>query len=155
DAFVDWLAAAGLVDGKLARRFGGTALDAAAADARRFREWVRSWLARGPGGGQAAELRHLNGLLDKAAVRFEVVAPSGRRELVERMRIESAGGLVGMVALQVARLVTEEDLARVKRCAGPGCTLWFLDRTKAHRRRFCSAAACGNRAKVAAFRARQ
>jgi predicted RNA-binding Zn ribbon-like protein len=43
----------------------------------------------------------------------------------------------------------------VKRCEGAECTLWFVDRTKAHRRRFCSATACGNRDKVAAFRARQ
>jgi predicted RNA-binding Zn ribbon-like protein len=39
--------------------------------------------------------------------------------------------------------------------AGAGCTLWFVDRTKAHRRIFCSATTCGNRAKVAAFRQRQ
>jgi predicted RNA-binding Zn ribbon-like protein len=51
--------------------------------------------------------------------------------------------------------VARENASLVKQCAGPGCTLWFLDRTKAHARRFCSAAACGNRAKVAAFRERQ
>jgi predicted RNA-binding Zn ribbon-like protein len=32
---------------------------------------------------------------------------------------------------------------------------WFLDQTKAYKRRFCSAAVCVNRAKVAAFRERQ
>nr|WP_254214234.1 CGNR zinc finger domain-containing protein [Burkholderia multivorans] len=32
--------------------------------------------------------------------------------------------------------------------------LWFLDRTKSHRRRWCSKALCGNRQKVAAFRRR-
>ena len=45
--------------------------------------------------------------------------------------------------------------ALIKRCAGTDCSLWFVDRTKAHGRMFCSAAACGNRAKVAAFRQRQ
>ena len=41
------------------------------------------------------------------------------------------------------------------RRAGGDCSLWFLDRTKAHTRLLCSAAACGNRAKVSAFRKRQ
>jgi predicted RNA-binding Zn ribbon-like protein len=50
--------------------------------------------------------------------------------------------------------VTERP-ALVKRRTGPGCTLWFVDRTKSHGRVFCSATACGNRAKVAAFRDRQ
>jgi predicted RNA-binding Zn ribbon-like protein len=52
-------------------------------------------------------------------------------------------------------LITQEDASLLKSCSGSGCTLWFLDRTKAHRRLFCSATACGNRAKVAAFRQRQ
>jgi predicted RNA-binding Zn ribbon-like protein len=56
---------------------------------------------------------------------------------------------------QIASLVATEPPALVKRCAGPGCILWFVDRTKAHRRVFCSATVCGNRAKVAAFRERQ
>jgi predicted RNA-binding Zn ribbon-like protein len=32
--------------------------------------------------------------------------------------------------------------------------MWFYDRTKGHRRRWCTSTGCGNRAKVAAFRAR-
>jgi predicted RNA-binding Zn ribbon-like protein len=32
--------------------------------------------------------------------------------------------------------------------------LWFYDRTRSHHRRWCSMTACGNRNKVAAFRAR-
>ncbi|NEJ40784.1 CGNR zinc finger domain-containing protein, partial [Rhizobium ruizarguesonis] len=35
------------------------------------------------------------------------------------------------------------------------CTLFFLDTTKSHRRRWCSMALCGNRMKVAAFRSRK
>jgi predicted RNA-binding Zn ribbon-like protein len=31
--------------------------------------------------------------------------------------------------------------------------LWFFDRTKSHRRRWCSMAVCGNRHKAARFRA--
>jgi predicted RNA-binding Zn ribbon-like protein len=77
-----------------------------------------------------------------------------RLQLIERPHFADAAALLGPIALELARLVTHEDPALVKACAGAECTLWFLDRTKAHRRTFCSATACGNRAKVAAFRRR-
>jgi predicted RNA-binding Zn ribbon-like protein len=76
-------------------------------------------------------------------------------QVVQRWRITSADELIAVIATQFASLVATEQPAFVKRCAGPGCTLWFVDRTKAHSRLFCSATACGNRAKVAAFRERQ
>jgi predicted RNA-binding Zn ribbon-like protein len=59
------------------------------------------------------------------------------------------------VASAVATLLTEGDFDLVRACESSDCTLWFYDRTKAHHRRWCSMALCGNRAKVAAFRARQ
>ena len=74
--------------------------------------------------------------------------------------VVDAGGrpVAVLPASQVLRSVVpgyvQEDPALLKACAGADCTLWFMDRTKAHRRMFCSATACGNRAKVAAFRRR-
>jgi predicted RNA-binding Zn ribbon-like protein len=58
------------------------------------------------------------------------------------------------VAESVAELLANADFNLVRRCEGEQCVLWFYDRTKAHRRRWCSPQVCGNRAKVAAFRAR-
>ena len=71
------------------------------------------------------------------------------------MEIDRPDALLALIAGSVAALVTREDPARVRTCVGEGCTLVFLDRTKAGRRRYCSSALCGNRAKVAAFRARR
>jgi predicted RNA-binding Zn ribbon-like protein len=59
------------------------------------------------------------------------------------------------VALAVAQFLAEGDFELIRQCESTDCTLWFYDRTKAHRRRWCSMALCGNRAKVTAFRARQ
>lgn len=59
------------------------------------------------------------------------------------------------VAEALARLLAETDFALVRKCECDECTLLFCDRTKSHRRRWCSMALCGNRMKVAAFRARQ
>jgi predicted RNA-binding Zn ribbon-like protein len=58
------------------------------------------------------------------------------------------------VAESVAELLVHADFDLIRRCEGDQCVLWFYDRTKAHRRRWCSPQFCGNRAKVAAFRAR-
>ena len=75
--------------------------------------------------------------------------------IVDQDRLESVNTLLALIARAVATLVSEEQPSLVKSCAGASCTLWFLDRTKGHRRIFCSATGCGNRAKVAAFRERQ
>jgi predicted RNA-binding Zn ribbon-like protein len=58
------------------------------------------------------------------------------------------------VAESVAELLSHADFDLVRHCEGGQCVLWFYDRTKAHGRRWCSPQLCGNRAKVAAFRAR-
>jgi len=58
------------------------------------------------------------------------------------------------VAEAIAKLLVEGDFELVRKCESAECTLWFYDRTKAHHRRWCSMAQCGNRAKVAAFRER-
>jgi len=103
----------------------------------------------------AAELQRLNRLLEHGNFYREVVAVVARLKVVERCRIDAARELLTLPASQVAQLITSEDPELVKRCAAADCILWFLDRTKAHRRMFCSAAQCGNRAKVAAFRERE
>jgi predicted RNA-binding Zn ribbon-like protein len=161
-AFIAWLVAAQLLDAsaarKLERSFGVKALDEAAAEARKIRKWAAGWLSRWsaePDGDYGTELRRLNELLLRAKTYREVAVSSEGLQLIKHDRIESANELIVLVAEQIALLVTTESPALLKRCAGPSCVLWFVDRTKAHRRLFCSAAICGNRAKVAAFRERQ
>jgi len=160
-ALLDWMMGAGLVDkdeaARLARRFTRKSLDAAAEEARTVREWARTWIetwranaARDYGD----EIAALNKLLARESRGRELVANKRRLELIERPHFEDARELIAPIAVEIARLVTQEDPSLVKACAGTECTLQFLDRTKAHRRVFCSATACGNRAKVAAFRRR-
>jgi predicted RNA-binding Zn ribbon-like protein len=160
-SYVAWLEGARLLHDttaqKLRRRFGAAALDAAAVEARDLREWARDWIARwqnAPRGTWKAQLRRLNQLLARAKFYPEMVSTKDGVAVAERWRIDSADELIAVVAAQIASLVATEERGLVKRCAGPGCTLWFVDRTKAHSRLFCSASACGNRAKVAAFRER-
>jgi len=160
--FLEWFVGAGLVDpaaaARLSRRVGRKALDQAALEAREVREWARAWLDRwrqAPRRGYPAELKVLNDLLARTTYRRQVRAQDGAFVSVEEAPLAATADLIGLLAAQLASLVTQEDPALVKRCAGAACTLWFLDRTKAHRRVFCSPTACANRAKVAAFRERQ
>ncbi len=160
-ALLDWMVGAGLLEAResaaLARRFSRKALDAAAQEARAVREWARTWLEAwrvNPARDYGEELAVLNKLLAREARSHELVAIKRRIELLERPHFPDANALLAPIAVAIARLVTQEDPSLIKACAGADCTLWFLDRTKAHRRMFCSATACGNRAKVAAFRRR-
>ena len=161
-SFFAWLVAAKLIDdgqmSRLLRRMGVMGADAAAADVRNLREWARAWLERwrhAPSRDYSVEIDKLNKYLAMEVSRREIVRTDQGIELTTRLQVESADELLALLAFQIATLVTHEEASLLKSCSGSGCTLWFLDRTKAHRRLFCSTATCGNRAKVAAFRDRQ
>jgi len=161
-ALLDWMVGANLLDegesATLQRRFTRKALDAAAQEARAAREWARTWLTAwraNPARDYSDEIAALNKLLAREARSHEVIAVKRKLELLDRSQFREASSLLAPIAVEIARLITQEDPGLVRACAGADCTLWFLDRTKAQRRMFCSAAACGNRAKVAAFRIRQ
>jgi predicted RNA-binding Zn ribbon-like protein len=68
---------------------------------------------------------------------------------------ETVEAFLAPVAEAVADLLADGDFNLVRHCEGNACVLWFYDRTKGHRRRWCTSTGCGNRAKVAAFRARE
>jgi predicted RNA-binding Zn ribbon-like protein len=161
-AFFRWLVTATLLDetqaNRLLKRLGIKGADSAAAEARKLREWAREWLGRwrrAPDRGYEKEIGALNQWLVRGTQQREIVTTDDGLKLVARSQLESVDQLLALLAAQIAALVIEEDASLVRTCAGPSCTLWFLDRTKAHRRLFCSTSTCGNRAKVAAFRERQ
>ena len=78
----------------------------------------------------------------------------GKLKLSRISHSNSIGTLLGPVAEAVAQLLVEGNFTLVKQCEHPDCILWFYDRTKAHKRRWCSMALCGNRYKAAQFRKR-
>lgn len=59
-------------------------------------------------------------------------------------------GLLAPVAAAAAELLAQGDRSRLRQCAAEGCGRWFYDVSRNGRRRWCSMARCGNRAKVAA-----
>lgn len=63
--------------------------------------------------------------------------------------------VVSRIAEDFAQFATEHEANRLRHCDNPACTMLFYDRGKNNRRRWCSAAVCGNRDKVANYRARK
>ena len=76
----------------------------------------------------------------------------GGLTLTRLVRADPVSSMLGAVAEAAAQLLVEGDFDLVKQCEHPECILWFYDRTKAHKRRWCSMALCGNRYKAAQFR---
>ena len=79
----------------------------------------------------------------------------GVLELERRWEPASAEQVLAPLAEAAADLLVHGDFEMIRPCEDNQCVLWFYDRTRSHRRRWCSMAACGNRNKVAAFRERQ
>lgn len=151
DGVVHWLEAAGLPT---------TDLDAKARErllraARGLRDSALELVEKRKR-GERGDPATLNRVLSQGQAWHELVwekddAPS----LAVRQGASSPEALLLPVAEALGNLLAHADFHLVRRCEGDACTLWFHDRTKAHHRRWCSQATCGNRMKVAAYRARK
>lgn len=122
--------------------------------ARKLRTQARELIARRKE-GKIGNVRGLNEYLHAYLSAPHLERDSeGNFTLARIAHGDDVGSLLGPVAEAVARLLAESDFALVKQCEHPDCILWFYDRTKSHKRRWCSMAQCGNRYKASQFRKR-
>lgn len=77
---------------------------------------------------------------------WHVHAVSAERSLADRILVESAMAMVDVIRA--------DEMSRLGVCADPDCAGVVLDLSRNRSRKFCSTT-CGNRAAVAAYRARQ
>jgi len=123
--------------------------------ARSLRETVRILVIRRKE-GKKADPSALNASLRAAEAYPELVWDGPDAPRLQRKReFRTPEQLLAPLAESAAELLSSGDFDLVRPCDNHECILWFYDRTKSHRRRWCSMAACGNRHKVAAFRQRQ
>lgn len=123
--------------------------------ARGLREVIRDLLEQRKAGLQG-EPAALNGFLRKAVSHPQLSWPApGEMHLVRQRKQQTPEQFLSPLAEAAAVLLVEGDFALIRTCEHPDCVLWFYDRTKAHKRRWCSMALCGNRHKVAEFRRRK
>lgn len=166
EGLLDWLGQARLapVDvlaGMRSRALPGE-LDKVADQARHLREWFRGFVHVRKGrplkAADLAELDPLNRLLERDETFARIVAApvgaDGAFALQAARKWRTPEALLLPIGEALGRFVCTEDFSHVKACEGPACTLLFADHTRGHRRRWCSMAACGNRAKQAAHRHR-
>ena len=160
-AYLSWLQSAGLFSAAdTAAALSAFSLDelgAVADEAIRFREWLRAvvadWVDSDDPAPSAAVREQLNRFL-AAGRHFMWIGPGDSPAVLQRQHLDQPRQLLVPPAEAAALLLTAGDRRLVRHCEGPGCTLWFYDLTKSHRRRWCSMAACGNREKARKYRQR-
>jgi len=122
--------------------------------ARQLRETVRTIIVQRKKRRQP-DLAPLNDFLAQASSFTRLTkSPAAPPELKRRYNARTPEQLLAPIAESAASFFATADFNLVRPCEGEGCVLWFYDRTKSHRRRWCSMEVCGNRHKVAAFRSR-
>jgi predicted RNA-binding Zn ribbon-like protein len=142
-----WLAARDLVGARVRPS------DRDVARAAAFRRTVRGLLAANAGLGEAAgSVTEFNAALDwvGAAPRLLSVRHTGIAAGGDGLR-----GAVGRLAGILLDAVNSGAFGRLKLCATADCRLAFYDHGRNAAGRWCDMASCGNRAKVAAHRARR
>ncbi|HET8790849.1 MAG TPA: ABATE domain-containing protein [Modicisalibacter sp.] len=148
---VDWLVRAGWLAGSDESDRGDQALLMAARD---LRDIVQALVEQRKAGDRLS-LEALNSYLAEAESYPQLALGEGREPSLIRVRPRcSARQLLAPLAEAAAEMLVDDDFSRIHTCANPECILWFYDRTKSRRRRWCSASTCGNRHKVAAYRKR-
>lgn len=176
DQRVDWLAdgegllawlqqaqllPAGVLE-RIRQQYSPEELDAVARQARKLREWFRSFVQKHKGRPlqrkDLHKLEPLNQLLERDASYLKIApatsddGPALQLQLTRTWRSPEA--LLLPIGEALAQFVCSEDFTYVRACEGPTCTLFFADHTRGRARRWCSMALCGNRAKQAAHRHR-
>ncbi len=168
DDLVEWLIHAELIEkqerDQIYAKLSREQLDEAAERARNMREWFRGFVTAHTGKpvnkNALKELKPLNDLLSGDHL-YRQIGIIEDEELgtkfhwQELRRWQKSDDLLSAIAAEMGKFVCSADFTLVKNCEGPTCTLWFLDISKNHKRRWCSMSVCGNRAKAAAHRAKK
>lgn len=148
---LSWLERVGIKAAQPSTFENGAILDSA----RLLRETVRLMVVQRKG-GEHGDPSVLNEFLYQAASHPRLVWNQTDEPRIERVSEHlSPAQLLSPLSEQAADLICYGDFELIRECEHPDCTLWFYDRTKSHRRRWCSMAVCGNRHKVAEHRKRQ
>ncbi|MEB0040774.1 MULTISPECIES: ABATE domain-containing protein [unclassified Pseudomonas] len=147
-----WLIRAGWFDASGIPTFAEGALLAAAVELREIIrvgiEERKAWILGNP--------TALNAYLRKALSHPQLIWDAPDTLRLERVRKQqTAEQFLAPLAEAAAQLLVGGDFSLIRTCEHSDCVLWFYDRTKSHKRRWCSMAQCGNRHKVAEFRKRK
>jgi predicted RNA-binding Zn ribbon-like protein len=155
-AAIAWARTVGVHDAKERRTSASFDATGAMKELRGLRDVTRRLLQSMTEGvsPKTSDVQLLQRAIEPVVGHGVLVEDGGRPRLVESWGEPGEAGLVGRVALGVARFLTSAEPARVRRCGNEQCLIFFYDTSKPNTRRWCSMAACGNTAKVRAYRAK-
>lgn len=107
--------------------------------------------------GVAVDVSVINQVFDagRPVEKLEWAGDTHVFKIVIQPEDDNPASLLWPIANSLVSLLTSDKFAFVRQCEAHDCILLFHDLSKSHRRRWCSMATCGNRMKVAAFRARK
>lgn len=154
DALAVWAGYDGLLEPKRVRALRDEAARHPAPAARvitRARDARERLYAALRAPNDAAAVERLAPDVARATARLRLTARDGR----PAWEIDEHAGLAAPLHAAVwsaAQLLASEDRRRIRTCPGSGCGWLFIDRTG--RRRWCTMATCGNRAKARRFASR-
>jgi predicted RNA-binding Zn ribbon-like protein len=151
DDVLRWLAHAGWPVGKIAEKFQQEEL---LELARGLRVSIRGAVENHKAGAPISGTMNLY-LYDAHSHLQLIPDKKGALRLERQWNPTTLKEVLGPLTESAAELLVYGDLSMIKHCENAECVLWFYDRTRAHRRRWCSMATCGTRNKVAAFRQRE
>jgi len=157
---VAWSQLAGIITGEratyLLQRAEQSPAEAAAVlvSARTFREAIYGIFAAVAMGAQPMEphLSVLNAELGKALAGGRIISTADSFGWEWSSDAHALDQMLGPIARSAAELLTSPRL--VRECMSATCSWLFIDQTKNHRRRWCTATGCGNVAKVRRYRQR-
>ena len=152
-ALLEWLVSAGLLTGVHLEQLRASPPDARIllAEAHRLRQEIRAAVGAMTGGQPTpgSSLMTLNRVLDSRSTSLQLTRRDTGLALVESMEAGPVRSLLSPVAEAAARLLVGGDATRLRQCHAEDCGWWFEDTSKNGRRKWCSMARCGNRAKAA------
>ena len=159
-ALLAWLTAAAVLPERERARLLASPPEASVllTEAQRLRHEVGAAVGAMSQGRPATEgtLMTLNRLLRRRTTTLRLAREADDLVVVKEEAGDSPMAVLAPLAEAAARLLAEGDPGRIRQCHAGDCRCWFVDTSKNGRRKWCSMARCGNRAKVAAhYRRRQ
>lgn len=159
-----WMQAAKIVPDRVAQSlaaFSPEQKDVLVVRVRELREYFRALLFKRQAAHEAgAPLLHdsdigfMNDFLRAAPLLQQLCLDDGVVKLLALRDLSKPVSVIAEIASFCADLLANHPIDQVRKCENHACSLWFLDAKRGPKRRWCSMAVCGNRAKVAAHRAR-
>ena len=153
DELLGWTVASGLVEERkadtLRRKWSKYPLDSIL----KFRLFLRQTVVKLTEKREIsqADIRAINAVLREKSGYLELRKNTEGFTKGFEIDLGDPGKVLVPITESFVDLLCYGNLDYLRICENPNCMLYFYDTTKNHRRRWCSMAVCGNRAKAAKF----